>query len=81
MFSQMCDAVEACHERDVSHRDIKPEDFIVTEGVGKVVVKLSDFGLATLQAESTDVDVGSAPYMIFGESFRFLMTKRWLIRG
>lgn len=73
MFSQMCDAVDACHSRGVSHRDIKPENFIVTEGLRegcgaerKVVVKLSDFGLATLQQESADVDCGSAPYMSYG---------------
>ncbi|KAG8894111.1 hypothetical protein FRC00_009511, partial [Tulasnella sp. 408] len=72
MFSQMCDAVDACHSRGVSHRDIKPENFIVTEGLRegfgaerKVVVKLSDFGLATLQQESADVDCGSAPYMSY----------------
>ncbi|KIO29375.1 hypothetical protein M407DRAFT_62335, partial [Tulasnella calospora MUT 4182] len=68
----MCDAVDACHSRGVSHRDIKPENFIVTEGLRegfgaerKVVVKLSDFGLATLQQESADVDCGSAPYMSY----------------
>ncbi|KAG8908034.1 hypothetical protein FRB99_000852 [Tulasnella sp. 403] len=74
MFSQMCDAVDACHAQGVSHRDIKPENFIVTEGYRnsgsstgerKVVVKLSDFGLATLQQESKDVDCGSATYMSF----------------
>ncbi|KAG8973601.1 hypothetical protein FRB90_009893, partial [Tulasnella sp. 427] len=80
MFSQMCDAVDACHSRGVSHRDIKPENFIVTEGLRdgfgagahaaaagerKVVVKLSDFGLATMQQESADVDCGSAPYMSY----------------
>lgn len=73
MFSQMCDAVDACHSQGVSHRDIKPENFIVTEGtVGagerKVVVKLSDFGLATVLQESADVDCGSAPYMSYGAS-------------
>ncbi|KAF8335986.1 kinase-like domain-containing protein, partial [Cantharellus anzutake] len=33
----------------------------------RVVVKLSDFGLATVERESADVDCGSAPYMSFGE--------------
>ncbi|KAG8887859.1 hypothetical protein FRB98_008825 [Tulasnella sp. 332] len=70
MFAQMCDAVDACHQQGVSHRDIKPENFIVTEGMSdsgyaKVLVKLSDFGLATTQQESADVDCGSAPYMSY----------------
>ena len=33
----------------------------------KVVVKLTDFGLGTMDAESADMDCGSAPYMSFGE--------------
>jgi serine/threonine protein kinase len=71
MFSQMCDAVAACHARGVYHRDIKPENFIVTEAWAsatnsrKVVVKLSDFGLATTEEESSDMDCGSAPYMSY----------------
>lgn len=71
MFGQMCDAVEACHSQGVSHRDIKPENFIVTttntasDDQSKVVVKLSDFGLATTDRFSADVDCGSAPYMSY----------------
>ena len=69
MFSQMCDAVASCHEQGVFHRDIKPENFIVTDGFvngeRRVVVKLSDFGLSTTEAECSDMDCGSAPYMSF----------------
>ncbi|KAH9171195.1 kinase-like protein [Lactarius sanguifluus] len=59
MFAQMCEA---------------PENFIVTDGwtlnqdgtrERKVVVKLSDFGLSTRDAVSSDMDCGSAPYMSF----------------
>ena len=75
MFSQMCEAVVTCHDASVFHRDIKPENFIVTEGWTlnqdgtrefNVVVKLSDFGLSTRDAVSSDMDCGSAPYMSFG---------------
>ncbi|EIW83295.1 Pkinase-domain-containing protein [Coniophora puteana RWD-64-598 SS2] len=73
MFGQMCDAVQACHEQGVYHRDIKPENFIVTDSLSvsgsskerRVIVKLSDFGLATTDTESSDMDCGSAPYMSF----------------
>ncbi|TFY75195.1 hypothetical protein EWM64_g8818 [Hericium alpestre] len=74
MFAQMCEAVAVCHETSVFHRDIKPENFIVTDGwtthpdgtrERKVVVKLSDFGLSTTDADSSDMDCGSAPYMSY----------------
>jgi serine/threonine protein kinase len=57
-------------------RDIKPENFIVTDGFAtgldgrrerKVIVKLSDFGLSTTDTDSSDMDCGSAPYMSFGK--------------
>lgn len=74
MFAQMCDAVAACHAAGVAHRDIKPENFIVTDGwvdgpdgrkERRVVVKLTDFGLATTDIESADMECGSAPYMSY----------------
>lgn len=66
--------MQACHAQGISHRDIKPENFIVTsdEKDRKVIVKLSDFGLATLDRFSADVDCGSAPYMSYGTLFFFL---------
>jgi serine/threonine protein kinase len=75
MFAQMCEAVAACHDASVFHRDLKPENFIVTDGWAlnqdgirerKVIVKLSDFGLSTRDAVSSDMDCGSAPYMSYG---------------
>ncbi|KAH9961490.1 hypothetical protein BC827DRAFT_1267507 [Russula dissimulans] len=74
MFAQMCEAVATCHDASVFHRDIKPENFIVTDGwifnqdgirERKVIVKLSDFGLSTRDAVSSDFDCGSAPYMSY----------------
>jgi len=75
IFIFMCEAVAACHDASVFHRDIKPENFIVTDGwtfnqdgirERKVIVKLSDFGLSTRDAVSSDMDCGSAPYMSYG---------------
>ncbi|KAE9407717.1 kinase-like protein, partial [Gymnopus androsaceus JB14] len=74
MFSQMCDTVAACHDQHVFHRDIKPENFIVTDArhtredsttERKVVVKFTDFGLSTTDAQLSDMDCGSAPYMSY----------------
>lgn len=80
MFGQMCAAVQACHERGISHRDIKPENFIVIDGKGDrasapqghdarkgVVVKITDWGLGTMEEECEDFDCGSKPYMAYGE--------------
>ena len=64
-----------CHDHGVAHRDIKPENFIVTDAWStapdgtrerRVVIKLTDFGLATLECESADMECGSAPYMSYG---------------
>jgi serine/threonine protein kinase len=76
MFGQMCEAVGACHDVGVFQRDIKPKNFIVTDGhvLGehgrkrKVVIKLSDFGLSTTDVDSSDMDCGSTPYMSYGRS-------------
>lgn len=75
MFTQMCDAVAHCHRNRVFHRDIKPENFMVTDeriynpatrqDERRVTVKLTDFGLATRDVYSGDMDCGSAPYMSF----------------
>ena len=77
MFSQMCEAVAACHDQQVFHRDLKPENFIVhdepfvlNEGRHelKVNIKLTDFDLSTTDLSSSDMDCGSVPYMSYGLS-------------
>ncbi|KAJ9123184.1 hypothetical protein QFC22_001377 [Naganishia vaughanmartiniae] len=81
MFGQMCQAVALCHDVGVSHRDIKPENFICCDSdelAGtrdnddqhaydrkRVIVKLTDFGLATTNEISYDVECGSRPYMAY----------------
>ncbi|WFC97628.1 hypothetical protein MYAM1_000347 [Malassezia yamatoensis] len=75
MFGQMCNAVQFCHDRGISHRDIKPENFIVQDlrdeeskrytNQGAVIVKLTDFGLATMKERCDDFNCGSKPYMAY----------------
>lgn len=43
------------------------EDGFGPQAKRKVVVKLTDFGLATVEEESMDVECGSKPYMAYGE--------------
>jgi serine/threonine protein kinase len=63
-----CDSVElengdgddATHAGDNGSMDFGPQ------ARRKVVVKLTDFGLATTEEESGDVECGSKPYMAYG---------------
>lgn len=73
MFTQMCEAVQACHAVGIAHRDIKPENFIVVDGRAEgetgssraVVVKITDWGLGTRAELCEDFDCGSKPYMSY----------------
>ena len=90
MFAQMCEAVATCHDASVFHRDIKPDNFIILDEwthnqdgnrERKVIVKLSDFGLSTRDAVSSDMDCGSAPYMSFGTNPIIHSLGLWLSHG
>ena len=65
----IADALAACHARGVVHRDVKPENIIVTTGSDRVDLRLIDFGVARLiEHDGTRVSqdpmmVGTLPYM------------------
>jgi serine/threonine protein kinase len=46
IIRQACRALDHAYEQGVIHRDIKPSNFLVAQKGEKVVVKLTDFGLA-----------------------------------
>ena len=57
---QLIDALETLHQKGIYHRDIKPENIFLTDNGD---MKLGDFGLATLDAWSHEIAVGSDRYM------------------
>lgn len=69
IMAQVCDALEAAHEKGVFHRDLKPDNIFVVERSGADFVKVLDFGVAKLrdsvddQETSAGVILGTPLYM------------------
>ncbi len=70
---QLCRALEAVHARGVLHRDVKPQNILITT---QGLLKLSDFGVAALRDAVGAAGSGSAspgtpaymaPELLFGE--------------
>ncbi|KAG2191100.1 hypothetical protein INT46_005741 [Mucor plumbeus] len=63
IFSQLVDAVEHLHSNNIVHRDIKPQNLVMSNNN---IVKLIDFGNATCitdKLSSTSSSVGSPAFM------------------
>lgn len=48
--AQICEGLSAAHKKSVIHRDIKPQNIIMTEGG---VLKVTDFGIARATTQAT----------------------------
>lgn len=46
VIKHVCNALLPCHERGGFHRDLKPENVLLSYSNNRLVVKLTDFGLA-----------------------------------
>lgn len=67
LFSQLLDALELAHGRGVVHRDMKPENLMMTKGGrGRTIVKIVDFGIAKIvgqSAQGSGLAIGTPYYM------------------
>lgn len=48
VINQVCAALDEAHRRNLIHRDIKPDNIVITSTSSGVLVKVLDFGLAKL---------------------------------
>ncbi len=69
LMAQVCEALEAAHEKGVVHRDLKPDNVFVVKRGGEDFVKVLDFGVAKLHdaeqvsATHTGMVLGTPLYM------------------
>jgi serine/threonine protein kinase len=69
ILSQVCDGLHAAHEAGIVHRDMKPENILVTKGGDVLWVKVIDFGLAVenfqeqTRLTASGSFLGTMPYM------------------
>jgi serine/threonine-protein kinase len=60
MARKLCAGLAAAHDKGVLHRDLKPGNILV-DGKGNLLI--TDFGLAAIAGEATDIKSGTPQYM------------------
>jgi serine/threonine protein kinase len=48
LFEEILESVDYLHKQKVIHRDLKPNNILITDGMNGRFVKIADFGLATI---------------------------------
>jgi serine/threonine protein kinase/tetratricopeptide (TPR) repeat protein len=74
VLEQVSAALDAAHDLKIIHRDLKPANIMITKRPdGSERIKVFDFGLAKIIADSVDIQVSSAlgtPHYASPEQFR-----------
>jgi eukaryotic-like serine/threonine-protein kinase len=66
IISQACAALDEAHRFNIVHRDIKPDNIVVTTTPTGLRVKVLDFGIAKLQDLTVDADHLTQPGAMMG---------------
>jgi serine/threonine protein kinase len=48
LFKEILESVDYLHKQNVIHRDLKPNNILITNGMNGRFIKIADFGLATI---------------------------------
>ena len=65
-MTHMALGVNYLHNQNIIHHDLKPENVLLTNKAGKIVCKITDFGMSRVKLSPHDVFhtyIGSFPYM------------------
>ena len=54
LFAQVADAIDHAHQHGVIHRDLKPQNVVVTTRDGEEQVRVLDFGIARIRGATDD---------------------------
>jgi calcium/calmodulin-dependent protein kinase I len=70
IIRNLCEAVSYCHVRNIAHRDVKPENLMLTVPDDLDTMKLCDFGFASNRANLPMLSVCGSPGFVAPEILR-----------
>lgn len=62
-YLQACHGLKYLHDKGITHRDIKPDNILLSSNAPDAIVKISDFGLSKMIADSMKTVCGTQLYV------------------